>query len=269
MILKNKLQVQLSLPSHQVHYQHPFIPDMKMNSLIGQVLQFQVSSCRQCQGCEKNVKKIVAGYCYPCSKRLACCDLCILKPHLCHYEQGTCREPQWGLKHCFSDHYLYLSVTSGIKVGLTRASQFQTRWIDQGAVKAVLLAQLSSRYQAGVVEEYLSKTFDDKTNWRHLITGQISQLELLEERFEQAKFLIKEEKKFENFSYKLLDYHPVEIHYPVEKFPQKAKTINLDKTSIFEDKLIGIKGQYLFFEELGALNMRKYQGYDINIEVVS
>jgi hypothetical protein len=63
--------------------------------------------------------------------------MCILKPEQCHYEAGTCREPEWGLAQCFKPHYVYLANSSGIKVGITRESQIPIRWIDQGAVQAL------------------------------------------------------------------------------------------------------------------------------------
>ncbi len=61
--------------------------------------------------------------------------MCIMKPETCHYEQGTCREPQWGEENCMVDHFVYLSNTSSLKVGITRHTQIPTRWIDQGATQ--------------------------------------------------------------------------------------------------------------------------------------
>ena len=92
------------------------------------------------------------GYCYPCFQSLAQCDICIVKPELCHYEQGTCREPAWGEAHCMQPHYVYVANTSGLKVGITRGSQIPTRWLDQGAVQALPIFRLQSRYQAGLLE---------------------------------------------------------------------------------------------------------------------
>ncbi len=46
-------------------------------------------------------------------------------------------------------HYVYLSKTSGLKVGVTRATQIPTRWIDQGAVEAVIIAETPYRGAAG------------------------------------------------------------------------------------------------------------------------
>lgn len=55
----------------------------------------------------------------------------------CHYDAGTCREPSWGEQFCMTDHIVYLSNSSGVKVGITRATQLPTRWIDQGARQGI------------------------------------------------------------------------------------------------------------------------------------
>jgi hypothetical protein len=49
-------------------------------------------------------------------------------------------------------HYVYLANSSGLKVGLTRASQIPTRWLDQGAAQALLCVRVPTRRQAGLVE---------------------------------------------------------------------------------------------------------------------
>ena len=50
--------------------------------------------------------------------------------------------------------------------------------------------------------------------------------------------------------------------YPVESVPEKIKSHNLDKENEFVEKLMGIKGQYLIFENR-VINLRKYAGYHI------
>ena len=51
--------------------------------------------------------------------------------------------------------------------------------------------------------------------------------------------------------------------YPVESVPEKITSHNLDNVPEFEDRLTGIKGQYLIFETR-VINMRKYSGYHID-----
>ena len=48
--------------------------------------------------------------------------------------------------------------------------------------------------------------------------------------------------------------------YPVQSVPLKISSHNLDKEGEFTEKLTGIKGQYLIFENR-VINLRKYSGY--------
>jgi hypothetical protein len=59
------------------------------------------------------------------------------------------------------------------------------------------------------------------------------------------------------------------MEYPVMSYPEKIKSINLDKTPEFSGKLSGIKGQYLIFEDGRVINFRKYAGYLVTISVNS
>lgn len=266
MILLNKINA--SVQDTKVLYQNPFNTSSSLNQLLSKTIRVSVAPARMCIGCKKSVKKVQGGYCYRCSQTLACCDLCILKPHLCHFHKGTCREPAWGEKHCFANHVVYLSLTSSFKVGITRAHQFLTRWVDQGASQAAILASVPTRLKAGLLENELAKNFNDKTNWRHLLTGQQISSESFGIEFSKLQALVRKQTLV---AQQEIDLHPMKIQfleYPVEKFLEKAKSINLDKTPFFEDKLVGIKGQYLLFENTGGLNMRKYQGYDITLELV-
>ena len=59
----------------------------------------------------------------------------------------------------------------------------------------------------------------------------------------------------------------VEINYPVDIYPVKIKSINLDKTPAFTGVLTGIKGQYLMLDEDRVINIRKYSGYQATLSV--
>ena len=112
--------------------------DFPLNPYIGQRLTLKWHGEIKCQHCGRASKKSFSqGYCYPCSQRLAQCDLCVMSPERCHYDKGTCREPAWGEEFCMQSHIVYLANSSGIKVGITRPSQLPTRWLDQGAVQAL------------------------------------------------------------------------------------------------------------------------------------
>jgi len=56
-----------------------------------------------------------------------------------------------------------------------------------------------------------------------------------------------------------------EINYPVQRYLTKISSFNFDKTPIVSGLLLGIKGQYLIFEQ-GVINMRKFSSYQISIE---
>ena len=140
---------------------------LEMNPLIGQGIRLTHSHTINCIACGRETKKSFAqGYCYPCFRSLAACDMCVMKPETCHYAEGTCREPEWGDTHCFIPHYVYLANSSGIKVGITRETQVPTRWIDQGATQALPIFEVSNRLQSGLIEVALKKYVSDRTDWR-------------------------------------------------------------------------------------------------------
>ncbi|MFH7473828.1 DUF2797 domain-containing protein, partial [Pseudomonas syringae pv. tagetis] len=55
----------------------------------------------------------------------------------------------------------------------------------------------------------------------------------------------------------LLDAEAVEFRYPVEAYPSKIVSFNLDMHPIAEGTVLVIKGQYLFFYTV-VINIRKY-----------
>jgi hypothetical protein len=57
-----------------------------------------------------------------------------------------------------------------------------------------------------------------------------------------------------------------EFNYPIEKYPSKVKSINLEKVNSYTGVLSGIKGQYLIFEDESVINLRKYTGYELQFE---
>ena len=240
-----------------------------INALLGQSLSIQYKQEIHCVACARKTKKSFnQGYCYPCFTRLAACDQCIMSPEKCHYEQGTCREPQWGLDNCMQKHYVYLANSSGLKVGITRGNQVPTRWIDQGAVQALPVFQVSSRYYSGLLEVLYKQEISDRTQWQRMLKGQVEAVDLLQ----------KQQELYEQFADQVgqlaaqlpehaiihLDHDAItEIVYPVLENPQKIKSFNLDKQPLVEGTLMGIKGQYLILDT-GVLNIRKFSGYHVD-----
>ncbi len=241
-----------------------------MNPLIGQTIQLQASGEIHCQACGRRTKKSWSGgYCYPCSQSLAQCDLCIMKPETCHYDAGTCREPEWGESFCMQDHIVYLANSSGIKVGITRGNQVPTRWLDQGATQALPIFRVKTRYQSGLVEVIFKAHVSDRTDWRKMLKGSAEQVDLFSVR-DQLMAECKDElqtlqARFGEHAILPLSKEPiVNINYPVEQYPEKVKSLNFDKTPTIKGVLQGIKGQYLIFD-IGVLNIRKFSGYDITL----
>lgn len=233
-----------------------------LNSMLGQEILIQFSGKIFCIHCGRATKKAFGeGACFPCFQKRAACDLCIVKPELCHYAKGTCREPEWGQKNCLIQHVVYLCNTTGLKVGITRGFKKFERWGDQGATCAIEFAHVPERLVAGQLEVALSEHIEDKADWRALITGRQIAVDLLMER-QRAQSLVPE--KFRDF----LLPQPAQIYsfkFPVASYPPKALTHNLDKEAQLRGVLDGIRGQYLFVSGK-AFNVRKYSGYQVRLE---
>ena len=132
MIASGNLRKMLTQLSTQVHYQLPIGEErVDLNPLIDSHLAFEFTGTINCVACSrKTSKSFNQGHCFPCFRKLAACDTCIMSPEKCHFDQGTCREPDWAENNCFVDHIVYLANTSGIKVGITRHSQVPTRSVS-------------------------------------------------------------------------------------------------------------------------------------------
>lgn len=260
-----KSPVEYSLPVGE-----EFIP---LNEYIGQQLTLKYSGNIYCTHCSRKTKKSFnQGYCYPCFKKLAQCDTCIMKPELCHFSQGTCREPDWAEQFCFQDHYVYLANSSGLKVGITRGTQIPTRWVDQGAVEALPIFKVSNRYQSGLIEQIFAKHIADKTNWRAMLKGEIQQVDLAAERDRLVDICqleldsVKNESASEGEIEFLNSGERVSITYPVIEYPSKISSFNFDKQAEVSGVLNGIKGQYLILDT-GVINIRKFTAYEVEVEL--
>ena len=265
-----KMRAELGTEMHpdEVSY---FLPmreqELPLNPYIGKYLKLGFLGSIVCKSCGRQTSKSFSqGFCFPCMRRLAQCDMCILKPETCHFHKGTCREPEWGERNCFVPHFVYLSNTSGLKVGITRHTQIPTRWIDQGATQATIIFKVKTRRQSGYVETAFKGLVADKTNWRTLLKENQPDMDLLTIAAElKAKF-------HADMSH-VLDIFPAEdtetlsndvtgIRYPVLEFPEKIKSHNFDKHPVVEGTLMGIKGQYLIFDT-GVINIRKFTSYEV------
>ena len=265
-----KMQVELS---QQVQYFLPLDDHREpLNSLLGKTIRLEYLGDIHCTHCGRRSKKSFnQGYCYPCFTKLPQCDTCIMSPEKCHYDQGTCRDPNWGEEYCFTDHYVYLANSSGVKVGITRGSQVPTRWIDQGATQAMPIYRVKSRYQAGLIEDCLREHIADRTHWQKMLKGNSDPVNLEQVRDEiiakSESGLNDIEQKFGLLAIQRL-YHQkvVEINFPILEYPEKVKSLNFDKQPIVEGVLKGIKGQYLILDT-GVINIRKFTAYNVQFSV--
>jgi hypothetical protein len=235
---------------------------LNISDLIGETIKLEFNAQIHCANCGALTKKSYSqGFCYPCSQRLAKCDLCIMKPETCHYHLGTCREPQWGLDNCFAPHIIYLANSTGVKVGITRKSNIPSRWIDQGAVSALPILEVDTRLKSGQIEVALKAYVNDKTNWRKMLKNEVEVIDLAQVRDE---LLPKIQPLITELGATPLDAKVVDIDYPVIEYPSKISSMSFDKTPIITGILKGIKGQYLILD-CGVINLRKFGSYDISL----
>ena len=244
--------------------------DLDLNALLGQGVRLEYLGAIHCSHCGRKTKKSFSqGYCYPCFSKLAQCDTCIMSPERCHYAAGTCREPAWGEQFCMTEHVVYLANSSGAKVGITRATQVPTRWIDQGATQALPIMRVATRQQSGLVEDVLRSQVTDRTNWRAMLKGEAAPLDLAQlagEIFQACHDGITtlQERFGLQAIQPLSDLAVVDIAYPVLAYPAKVASFDLEKTPVVEGTLQGIKGQYLIFDT-GVINIRKFTAYQLAV----
>lgn len=245
---------------------------LDMEPLLGSNISVTFAGEINCVHCQAKTKKSFnQGYCYRCLTKLAQCDSCIIRPELCHYEAGTCREPSWGEANCLTSHYVYLANTGTLKVGITRhvSQQISSRWLDQGATQAMAILRVQNRLTSGLVETALKEHIGDKTNWRTMLKGQPEEANLqqvkdnLLEKIEGEMDEITDEYGFQ--AIEILDLPAVNIQFPIIQYPDKVKSINLDKEGQFSGTLLGIKGQYWLLDGDRVINMRKYSGYKLTV----
>jgi hypothetical protein len=247
-----------------VHYQLPLDGQLiAMNRLIGQPLKITFERQIHCVVCGKSTSKSFGqGFCYSCFSTAPQAEECVLRPEKCQAHLGISRNLEYAGTHCLIDHFVYLAVSSGLKVGVTRHTQIPTRWIDQGAVEAIKLACVPNRHLAGLMEVFLMKYYSDKTNWQQMLRNERSvPIDLLHEKQMATMRLNTTLKRFIAH-----DDSITRIHYPVLRYPTSPVTLNLDTNGEIAGMLMGIKGQYLIFDDDTVLNIRRFSGYLVTLE---
>ncbi|SDS36262.1 Protein of unknown function [Polaribacter sp. KT25b] len=235
---------------------------LNMNQLLNKEITIKFVTY-ECLNCHLEKKIYRQGFCKSCFFEIPNAADWIMKPelskaHLDIEDRDLAYEKSVQLK----PHIVYLANSSNVKVGVTRKQQVPTRWIDQGAHEAIEIVEVPNRYLAGITEVALKDYVGDKTNWRKMLKNDIEDENLVEWR-EKLKQYIPDEAK----QYFIENNSETHLNFPVLKYPKKPKSLNLIKTPIFTGKLVGIKGQYLIFDDETVFNVRSNEGLVVSIDV--
>lgn len=235
-----------------------------MNSLVGERITIHFSGEINCIATGKKIKKTFGeGLSYDAWLTSPMAVESIVRPELSRIHEGIAlRDAAWEEEHHNKPHYVYLSKTSNVKVGVTRVTNVPSRWIDQGATEAIILAETPYRQLAGLIEVALKEHFADKTAWQAMLKNTPFEVSLQTKK-EEAFSLLSDE--YEAFFFD--DDTITRINYPVLGYPEKVKSLKIDNTPEFSGVLSGIKGQYLLFDDGHVFNVRAHAGYKIQLEI--
>ncbi|WP_136466121.1 DUF2797 domain-containing protein [Flagellimonas onchidii] len=255
-----KMQTELGSP---IQYYLVFENDfLNMNQLLNKEIQIDFIKY-QCLNCGRERPIYRQGFCKSCFYESPAAGDWIMKPELSTAHLGKeDRNLEYEKKAQLQPHIVYLANSSNVKVGVTRKSQVPTRWIDQGAHEAIEIVEVPNRYLAGITEVALKAHVSDKTSWRKMLTNTIEDVNLVEWR----------SKLKPNVPDEVLDYFidsnsETHLDFPVLQYPEKVKSLNLEKTPSYSGILKGVKGQYLLFEDSTVFNIRGSEGYYVGIDI--
>ena len=257
----SKMQTEFGDPiQYYLVFENSFL---NMNQVLNKELEITFDGY-QCLNCSKKKKIYRQGFCYDCFYSSPAVGDWIMKPELSTAHLGIAdRDLEYETQVQLQPHIVYLALSSEVKVGVTRKTQVPTRWIDQGASQAISIVEVPNRYLAGITEVALKSHYTDKTNWRKMVQNEIVHFDLVAEKLKLEKLIPAEVQEF----YHLEKNDLYQMHFPVLDYPKKVNSLNLDKTPNFQGKLIGIKGQYLIFEDGTVFNVRSFEGYVVSLEI--
>lgn len=236
---------------------------LNVNQLLGKEMEI-VFMGFSCLNCTKKKKIYRMGYCYDCFYAIPSAGDWIMRPELSTAHLGVAdRDLAFEERVQLQPHIVYLASSNDMKVGVTRGTQVPTRWIDQGASQAIPIIQVPNRYLAGITEVALKAHFSDKINWKRMLLNQIDAIDLVTRRNQIIDLLPAEvQHYFEQTPEKLYT-----IDYPVLQYPTKISSLSIATTPIYNGRLMGIKGQYLIFEDGTVFNVRAHEGFVVRINV--
>ncbi|PWK20950.1 DUF2797 domain-containing protein [Xanthomarina spongicola] len=256
-----KMETEFSEP---IQYYLVFESDfINMNQMLDKTISIQFVKY-QCLSCGLDKPIFRQGFCKSCFFDIPQTADWIMRPELstAHLDKED-RDLEYEKKVQLQPHIVYLANSSNVKVGVTRKSQIPTRWIDQGAHEAIEIVEVPNRYLAGITEVALKDYVADKTNWRTMLKNDIADEDLVTWR-DNLKQYIPDEAK----DYYIESNSETNILFPVLHYPKKPKSLNLTKAQNYTGKLVGIKGQYLIFEDETVFNIRSNEGLVVNISII-
>ncbi|MFD2725150.1 DUF2797 domain-containing protein [Hyunsoonleella rubra] len=256
-----KMETEFSSPiQYYLVFDHDFI---NVNQLLNKriKMQFVKYQCLNC-GLDKPIYR--QGFDKQCFYETAQAGEWIMRPELSTAHLGKeDRDLEYEKQVQLQPHIVYLANSSNVKVGVTRKSQVPTRWIDQGAHEAIEIVEVPNRYLAGITEVALKDHVSDKTNWRTMLKNEIKDENLVEWR-ERLKSFIPDEVA----DYFIESNSETNLEFPVQKYPEKPKSLNIKKEESYEGTLVGVKGQYLIFEDQTVFNVRANEGLVVEISII-
>ena len=239
-----------------------------LNDYLGYQMTLTYADFMSCKNCTRMMKKsYFQGLCGRCYFNSPAGAPCILKPEQCtaHIspQDSRCDAQQHTRPHC-----VYLVHAAKIKVGVTNCATLPTRWIDQGAHRAVVLAYTPNRAIAGEIEVALKAHYSDRQSWQKMLKGELQDhVNLMEEKNKaydclpahlQSFCVMDEHAQADQWSKTI-----TQLNYPFLKKLSKVKSLNLAKEGVIRGVLTAIKGQYLLFENEKVFNVRAYGGHHV------
>ena len=263
-----KMRVALEAGDERVRYwlrlrQGEELVELPLTERLGEPVRLQYTGTIHCSSCGRVTKKSFQGFCYPCFRDAPEASPCIIRPELCEAHLGKGRDPAWEAEHHNRPHLVYLALTSAVKVGVTRDDQIPTRWIGQGAWRAIVLAETPQRQLAGRIEVACKDHVTDKTPWQRMLKDErATDVDLVARKADLVARLPPELQVYAS-----PDNEIREIPYPVTEPPKKVKSQTLDRVPDLQGRLTGIRGQYLLLDEGRVFNVRRHTGYEVRVTV--
>ena len=263
MLYKGVLTKMRTLAENPVQYYLVFESDfLNMNQLLGKTITLRLDG-QQCLNCGLDRDIYRQGFCRTCFFDIPQAADWVMRPELskAHLDEED-RDLDYEKQVQLQPHIVYLANSSNVKVGVTRKSQVPTRWIDQGAHEAIEIVEVPNRYLAGITEVALKAHVSDKTNWRNMLKNDVKDENLVEWRDRLEQYIPEEVQE-----YYIASNAETQLQFPVNRFPEKPKSLNLLKTPEYTGQLAGIKGQYLIFADDTVFNVRANEGFVVSIDI--